>query len=434
MDSIMKNLILLFLTLALISNKCTLKTNGAGKYKAQPIEIKENISPKKLQLYESIFLEENDDVIINRISGIEIIDDATKLVVTDAANQIAVLYDFNSGKIIKMIDSKTQNYEWVNHFLDNKPIPKQSIRDDLKYIPMSEFSKYGLTEEANKLVKQHYFVAKYFNNRIVISNLMYIFAVSDNVRENCIDNRSGFCWYDKELNYEKMVVPEVKSGSYFIHGSNEILSNGDIIGTTSNFVYQEKDVMDSLVTVARYDSTGKLLGNIGYLPEKYSNNKLAYEELWKPFITSINDSIFIAYPRVNEIYGPGQIVRFRLKNLPFSNDSGLVHIYNYYQLAKIQQRTPNSNEIGRLLPLSIVATFNSNGNYGVILLVFDETEPMGFYYIAQEYDIKGNLLSHTKFYDEPENQIRDFVFDKAHNQLCIVRKSKNGWSIEKRKW
>lgn len=430
----MKRMLLLLLSLILISNECTLKTHGAGKYKAQRIEIRQNISPKKLQLIEKIYLEENDDVIINQISGIEIFEDATKLVLSDAANRIAVLYDFNNGKILKIIDSKDQNNEWYNYFLDTKPLAKISFRDDLKFIPISECSKYGITEEGVKLARMHYFFPKSINNRVVISNLMYAWAVSDKEKHNSIINRSGFCWYDNELNFEKMVVPEVVNDSYIISGYYVIQNNGDIIGTSSNFIYKDKDVMDSLVTVSRYDSTGKLLGNIGYLPEKYSDNKLAYEELWKPFITSINDSIFIAYPRVKEIYAPSQKVRFSLINLPFSNDSGLVHLYNYYQLAKIQQRNPDSKEIGRLLPLSIVNTFNSNGNYGVIILVFDETEPMGFYYIAQEYDIRGNLLSHTKFYDEPENQIRDFVFDKANNQLCIVRKSKNGWSIEKRKW
>ena len=430
----MKMLIIFLLCFTLMSNKCTLKTKGAMHYKAKRIEIDENISPKKLQLQDIIFLEENDDVIINRIAGIEIFDDATKLLIADDANRIAVLYDYNNGKILSIIDSKAQNYEWYNHFLDTKPVSNTSIRDDLRYIPLHECSKYGITEEGVKLARLHYFIPKSINNRIVISNLMYIFSVSDNVRENVIENRSGFCWYDNGLNFEKMVVPEVLIGSHIIPGTYDILSNGDVVGTSSNFIYHREDVMDSLVTVARFDSTGKLLGNIGYLPEKYSENNLTYEELWKPLITSINDSVFIAYPRVNEIYAPGQHVRFSLKNLPFSNDSGLVYLYNYYRMAKLHKIQPNSKEVGRLLPLSINYTFNSYGNFGVIILVFDDSDPMGFYYIAQEYDIRGKLISHTKINDEPENQIRNFVFDKYNGFLCLIKKSKKGWSIEKRNW
>ena len=430
----MKILILFLLCFILMSNQCTLKTKGAMHYKAKKIEIDENISPKKLQLQDIIFLEENDDVIINRIEGFEIFDDATKLVLADPSKRIAVLYDYINGKILKIVDSKTQNYEWYDHFLDTKPLAITSIRDDLKFIPISECSKYGITEEGVKLAQLYYDIPKFINNRIIISNFMYAWAVSDNVKHNSITNRTVFSWYDDELNFEKMVVPEVLIGSYIIPGTFEILSNGDIIGTSSNFVYHREDVMDSLVTVARFDSTGKLLGNIGYLPEKYSENNLTYKELWKPLITSINDSVFIAYPRVNEIYAPGQHVRFSLKNLPFSNDSGLVYLYNYYRMAKLHKIQPNSKEVGRLLPLSINYTFNSYGNYGVIILVFDDSDPMGFYYIAQEYDIRGKLISHTKINDEPENQIRNFYFDKVSNHLCLVKKSKKGWSIEKRKW
>lgn len=417
-----------------MSNKCTLKTNGAMHYKAKRVEIDENIPSKKLQFQDILFLEENDEVIINRIGGIAIYDDATKLLITDDANRIVVLYDYTNGKILKVIDTKNQNNEWHKHFIATNTKAISSARDDFKFIPISEYSKYGIGDDGKKLTKMHYFIPKIINNRIIISNLIYTFAVADSEKVFNIINRSGFSCFDRELNFEKMIIPEVKVDDYFIYGSYTILNNGDIIGTTSNFVYNEKFASDSLVTVARYDSTGKFIANIGYLPDQYSKNNLIYEELWKPLITNIGNEIFIAYPRLNEIYSPNQKIKFKLKNLPFSNDSGLVYLYNYYRIAKMQKRIPDSKEIGKLLPQTIVYTFNSFGNYGVIILVFDESEPMGFYYIAQEYDIQGNLISQTKFYDEPENQIREFYFDEISNNLCLIKKSKKGWSIEKRKW
>ena len=422
--------------LVLMSNKCTLKTKGAMTYKARKIEINNNIPSKKLDIQGKIILEENEEVILHKIEGIEIFENASKMILTDPASKTAVLYDYNSGDILKYIDSEKQNYEWLDHFLNTKPEAFSALIDNLKFIPLSECSKYGITELGKELVTFLFWSPKISNDRIIISFIIHTWAVSDKEENhNSIMNRTGFCIYDKELNFKKMIVPEVQSGSFVITGSYDILSNGNFISISSNFVHQEKNVMDSLVSVTRYDSTGKLMGNIGYLPEKYANNNLAYEEMWQPLITSIDDNIFIAYPRTSEIYAPGQKVRFSLQNLPFSNDSGMVYIYNYYRMSKVQQRRPDSKEIGRLLPLSIVHTFNSNGNYGVIVLVFDEEHPMGFYYIAQEYDLEGELLSQTIIHDEPENQIRNFYFDKYNNHLCLVKKSnKSGWTIEKRRW
>jgi hypothetical protein len=262
---------------------------------------------------------------------------------------------------------------------------------------------------------------------------MYILAVTENDKQTLIDNRSGLYYFDNELNYSKMVVPEVLHSSYFLCDNYEILSNGDIIGTSSNFEYK-KNANDSIITVARYDSTGKFLGNIGYLPEQYTANNLNYDEHWKPLITTIQDEIFISYPRTNGIYSTNQKLRFNLTNLPFSNDSGFVLLHNYYRLLRLQNQRPNSKDIGKLMPFSIINTFNTNNNFSVILLVFDETEDLGFYYIAQEYDKTGNLLSHTKIYDEPENQIRHFAYDKYNNYLCVIRKNKEGWTLEKREW
>ena len=211
-------------------------------------------------------------------------------------------------------------------------------------------------------------------------------------------------------------------------------TNTNKIRNSSKFKYKDKEIIDSIVTVASYDSNGKFLGNIGYLPDKYVKNQLIYKERWQPLLTNINDSIFISYPRDNEIYAPGQKIRFRLKNLPYSNDSGLVYLHDYYRLKKVENRRYDRFEVAKLLPVSIIYTFNSNGNFGVVLLVFDKEHPMGYYYIAQEYDFKGNLLSHTKINDEPGNQIRNFVFDKYNSYLCIVSKNKDGWTLEKREW
>src|SRR5690606_13163342 len=118
----MRTIIIIFLmSLVLMSNKCTLKTKGAMTYKARKIEINNNIPSKKLDIQGKIILEENEEVILHKIEGIEIFENASKMILTDPASKTAVLYDYNSGDILKYIDSEKQNYEWLDHFLNTKP-------------------------------------------------------------------------------------------------------------------------------------------------------------------------------------------------------------------------------------------------------------------------------------------------------------------------
>src|SRR5690606_5253063 len=127
------------------------------------------IPSKKLEIQDKIILEENEDVIFQKIEGIEIFDNAKRIILTDAANKIVVMYDYNSGKILKFIDTKNQGHEWLERFLEMKPVAKFWLRDDIHYIPISQFTKYGLTEFDKKLVSFQFWTPKIINNRILLS-------------------------------------------------------------------------------------------------------------------------------------------------------------------------------------------------------------------------------------------------------------------------
>ncbi|MDT3739888.1 MAG: hypothetical protein RO257_10365 [Candidatus Kapabacteria bacterium] len=412
--------------------ECTLYTKHIKNYKPQKLSVDESFPKKSIKLIDKIKLEENEEVIISTINSIEILDGGLEFLIIDPSSKKTVVFNYMDGSIKNLI---LQEENWLRYFVAEKPHPiSVAIKGKLKYINTDDYSKYDLNQNAVNYIKYSPFIIKSINKQHILLCHANMFAVSDEIKENSLDNRVFLLKYNSKLNLLKMVVPEVLHKSYILPSTFEILSNGNYIGSSSNYTYKDKGNIDSIVTVASYDSTGKFLGNIGYLPDKYVKNQLIYQERWQPLLTNINDSIFIAYPRDNDIYAPGQKIRFSLKNLPYSNDSGLVYLYDYYRLKKVENSRYDRFEVANLLPVSIIYTFNSNGNFGVVLLVFDKEHPMGYYYIAQEYDFKGNLLSHTKINDEPGNQIRNFVFDKYNNYLCIVSKNKDGWTLEKRKW
>lgn len=424
----MKYLLLLLMFMFSLK-ECTLHTKHIKDYKPQKFIVDENIPIKSMKLIDVIKLEENEDVIVSTISAIDIGRD-NNFIITNEANRTAVLYNYENGRIIKSIFA---GQDLADSVAMSGVKPYLIVGKQLRYVKSDEYKNKGLTDKGIEMIKSYYTIPAYSDNGICFLSLLYLLASSDTERYNSIDNRTVIIYFNNDLKYQKLSFLEVNEKSYPVPYYFEILKNTNIVISSTNFDLKKKS-FDSLVTTAVYDKSGKFLYNIGYLPELYKKNNLVYQEKWRPLLTCIDDSIFMAYPRDLDIYGPGQKVWFRLKNLPFSNDSGMAFVTDFYRLTRIQERNPDPKELGNLLPITIIYTFNSNGNYGIVLLVFDKEHPMGFYYIAQEYDLKGNLLSQTRIYDEPGNQIRNFVFDKYNSYLCIVSKNKDGWTLEKRKW
>jgi len=424
----MKYLLLLMMFMFTMKD-CTLHTKHIKNYKPQKFIVDENIPKKSMKLIDVIKLEKNEDVIVSTISAIDI-GRENNFIITNEANRTAILYNYENGRIIKSIFA---GQGLADSIANSGSKPYSYYGKKLRYMKIEEYKSKGVTDEGMELIKSYYTIPFYYRNNVYLLCLIYLGATSDKENYNTVGNRSALLCFDKDLMLQNIIIFELNEKAYPSPFYFEILKNSNIVMSSTNFDYKNKS-FDSLVTSALYDSTGKFLNNIGYLPEIYIKNKLVYEEKWRPILTSIDDSIFLAYPRDLDIYGPGQKVRFRLKNLPFTNDSGMAFVTDFYRLKRIQESNPDPKELGNLLPITIIYTFNSNGNYGIVLLVFDKEHPMGYYYIAQEYDLKGNLLNQTRIYDEPGNQIRNFVFDKYNTYLCIVSKNKDGWTLEKRKW
>lgn len=130
------------------------------------------------------------------------------------------------------------------------------------------------------------------------------------------------------------------------------------------------------------------------------------------------------YPDELSVFGENKKL-FDLQNLPFSNDSGFVYYQDYLRYCRSKDMKPDIEVVSRLFPIKIVDAFDNNNKLYPIILIWDKSKPMSYYYLIQEYTSEGNLLREVTLNDEPENQIRQFAFNKYAQELVLFKKSKS---------
>ncbi|PKL84603.1 MAG: hypothetical protein CVV22_12230 [Ignavibacteriae bacterium HGW-Ignavibacteriae-1] len=87
--------------------------------------------------------------------------------------------------------------------------------------------------------------------------------------------------------------------------------------------------------------------------------------------------------------------------------------------------------LSRLFPIKIIDAFENDNKLYTIMIIWDKSNPLGFYYLMQEYTQDGKLLREVTLQDEPSNQIRQFAFNKHDQQLVVFKKSSHTWTAEK---
>jgi len=225
-------------------------------------------------------------------------------------------------------------------------------------------------------------------------------------------------------------------GNHAIPGVLEYFDDDTFILASSAFSLQRYfDRYDSLVTVSKYNRKGDIISAISFLPESYTKNKIGYDLLYYPIVSKINNELIILYQLDNNVYNENGIIKHSLDNLPYSNDKGLELYSEYKKLIKSRNESRDEELLKRLFPVVITNSFISNGNLNIIYIVYDgHKSTMGFYYLIQEYNMEGQLLTQTEFYDDPNNSIRHFIYDEVNQLLLLFRKSNTGWSMERIKW
>ena len=414
-------------------------------YKAEKLPLDTTVYYHILKLEETITLEENDSIILSSISDIKLNYDNSEILICDRALRSVLNFDYTNGNYIerKVSGLYIQHDLAVNY---DKAV-KTWLDEPYELVDTTRYREIGLTKEDvdRLLVSSFNYIID--DNKDNLELLTYITLPASTFTQKMnqifnlpinvvLDKNSGSIITFSFFNFD--------SDKYFPLSNNGVKVNNDyyITGMNAQFIFdysQEKiknkdDIIKyELTTLTRHDSTGNLKSIVGKIPKSYLNSNLLYEYLILKMI-NISDEIYYGYHFDENIYKENDKVAFTFKNLPYSNSNGLADLKNISSnRRKNKNLSPlNSNEIGQICPISLVNIINRKDNLLVLFTVYEENHPLKMYYILQEYTTEGELLTQTYFDDHPENQIKNVFYDSKNDYLCFLRKSKKGWTVEKR--
>ena len=426
------------LLLLLILMKCDPNTIAIEEYTPEKIAIDSSVQPKRMEIVDTIELEETAELIIQELSSAAISQDGEDLAIAVPPARKLAFYNYEEGKIKKIRFASSK----LSDSIALKDIQPPDFRftpmyapHNWKYIKVDKFSKYKLKQKDTTNINAQFVKMLYHNNELYSLVFIYLPTVSDSKQNHTMMQNYCFVAEFNNGSIKKIIPTEINDYSYFMP-SDFVLKSSIIYATTSNFAQTKIfGKYDSLLSVAEYDLTnGNKIDNNSCLPESYCKNKIGYSLWWEPQLTKLNDKIYVTYPVDDYVYGLNNKKLFKLKNLPFSNDSGLKLFKTYKKYVKNNRKVNKKEILNKLYPIKIVDVFNADGNLAVIYNVSYSSAPSGYHFILQEYTPKGKLLSHSAFRDTPENPIKHFAWDSFNKYLVLFRKGKQHWTMERLKW
>lgn len=393
-----------------------------------------NIHYDSLKFLRSVYLEENDAVILTKVTNVSTNSSSSQLLVSDAEGKMLILYDSQTGKIIK-------SFEIGLNFSDSLAIKGKYWSNEYKYVTKDKIrdtSGNPLGEDYLKWRLSNEIINGIFYNDKEIWATAYIkcFAVPVDtsekdkgirgglatglIRFNLVDGTS--CYHPLEQIYYAFPHP------YFFVIDK---FNNDVIILTKNFPAFWNGHYDSLWILGSYSLDGKLKDLITTLPEEYTSTKLGYKMLYEPrFCFNRSNELLCIFPYVEYVYNLTKRERFKLQSLPNSNkkylDSLVIEPDLYKEFLK---------RYFYFLPITIDDIYTKTNDNIVVTLfhVFQHSDStITRERIIQEYNQKGELLKQFRFNNIEGNTYIGFIYyDKNRDEYLIFRNSKSiGWQIE----
>lgn len=428
---------IIIVLLLMFSSSCNSEQTDVLEYVPIRNETDRNIRTLQILPVDTILIEENEDVIIRDISSAAVSQDKRFLALSSPGSRQLLIYDYDSGKLVKELYSGTYLSDSVA-LSGKKPSEGSYSAEwsgfDWNYITVKELDKNGQTiSDTSKLIKNMFAEVHFFKNKLFSSAIVYIPAINGLEDQHVrLTNLTVLLSYDEKFEIERIVIPE---DSDFNSGlPYEYIINDRLILTTSNSVVQYTyNIIDSLISIVEYDlKSGDKLGTVGYLPSSYIDSKIGYSMWWQPKLTEINQELFVGYPIDSCVYGKNNVVRFNFKNLPFSNNEGF-RLFHEYKKIDFRQRSDlvKKDLLYKIFPVTLIRLNRMNKNLLAFFSIHDPDSIVGHYYLIQEYSKKGKLLREGKIFNDKSSQIKKILFDNSSNTLLIFRKSQNGWTIQR---
>jgi hypothetical protein len=402
--------------------------------------IDSNIASRKLEIKETIYIEEKEQLILHNISGVDINPLTNELIICDPSNRSLNMYDLSTGKIKKFYKAGLSLSDSVA--VSKRKMLKTSWNGykSFKYIKIDEYKDYELSENNLALINNMLFVPRFIDNNLEVLSVIYCQAVAEDLtdKEKRISNNASIISFDDELNIKNVSILEITEKSYPVPYSfaKDKLKNSYLVSTSDYPRHSIDKKYDTLPAISEYNARGDYLETNFFLSKIYEESLVGYGVPNMVNITEIYNKFFITLTADLNVYDKYNKKRFGIKNLPFTNDSGFALYCQYFSQLnspKISYEIKKSNLL-RLFPVHIINTFEISGNFVVQILVYDDLSEQGYYYIVQEYTPDGALLSQTNLYDDNEFKIKYLAYNREKNELIIFKKGKKRWVMEKRDW
>ncbi len=438
------NKILLITILTIVVNSCSV--DG----KVQDI--------KELEYIDAITIEENDNIIWNRISYIDI--KGEKMLISDMDSYQSVLYSIVDGQLISNFSPSA----WLSDSLMTKSSKYQVWCRDTEDSNSVWFLKleslaYNLSFAKNK--QDSLSILSKFKPSIMFSSLS---ANSENIY-SLVKIFTTNEVYDKDwkkidrTEFHANIFALVKTDMNFGIKSLSVLDTGYVSMDCKGF--KEKlnrsifpysalitddalychirneyadniQDMDNLNSIGKFSLDGKFLGVASKLPQEFIDMKCYYEIPCLPNMAEVRGKVYSAYNYIDGIYdvsNNGEL-SFRLKDIPVTNESAFEYISENYPMSESILDITNN-----YFKFYLSDIFAVNDNIGVYCK-WDtgkfENGNIVYEHIYQEYSTSGDLLKHIILDGENKNgKLSKLYFNNSDNQLLMLRYTEDDWRIEK---
>lgn len=421
----MRMLILLYLAFQIL-NFCNINNKDYNS-------VQNSIKYDNLEYHKSIILMENDSIILTRITNISMDSKSEKILISDEEGKIIVLYDAESGEIIKPFDINI-------NFSDSLAIKGKYWNDDYRYLSSREI------KELNKEKFDENYFKKYLQNNVITGNFynddeifytvhiknfitkkgiefnperLHIGLATALIRFNLIDGNTTF------IPLEKVYHAFAQPYRFYIDKKNE-----KIIMLSQNYPAYRQGNFDTLWILASYGFSGNLLELIATLPDEYTKTKLGYSMIFQPsFCINNKNELICVYPYAERVFNLTRNTYFRMKNLPHSNKT---------YLDSIEVRPNLVEEFLKryfyFLPITIYNVFCGANNNIIITIVHVYQYENGNIireWIIQEYNYGGELIRQFKFDNKDEKGYLAYIYyDQYKNQFLFFKKSQEVWIVD----
>ena len=425
--------------LGLIFFSCNIDNNKVTQYRPERLSQDKNIEVLSFQVIDTLFIEENENVILTDITSLSISQDGSTMAVTNPSSKQLVLFndkgdiigEFKSGVFLSdsvALSGKEASRQWWD---------ERMLKHNWKYITIAQLKDHGMEPENAKMVCNNMIlIARFLENRLYANTIVYIPSVNgtgDNWRN--WDNRSVILEFEKNFSNYSCLIAQYPDNTWPM-GTGDFYVGNQLILTTMGYVDQDKkNQKDTMVTLCTYNrKNGDVVESIGWLPDCYEKSNLAYSLWWEPILHMNNDELYIAYPLEDKIYGKYNNVRFELKNLPYSNRRGFELIEDYRDLTKKWFKDNEGKELQtrclhNMFPTRILKILGDDKNLFVFILVKVPDEKI--YLLVQKYDYNGKLIAQGKIPYDNDNVIHQFDYDEKNQMFVFMKKSKRGWTAER---